>query len=86
MDLNEIRIEIDQVDKELTALLVKRMKLSKDVAAYKKANNLPIFVPEREQAVLEKVAALSGEEMAPYIRNIYQFIMDESKRLQDREM
>ncbi len=84
MTLDEIRKTIDQLDQQITALLVQRMAVTKDVAAYKKEHGLPIFVPEREQAVLEKVSALSGEEYAPYIRAIYQSMMDESKKHQEK--
>ena len=49
MNLDEIRHVIDALDKEITALLVKRMEVTRDVAAYKKANDLPVYHPEREK-------------------------------------
>ena len=84
MNLDEIRHVIDALDKEITALLVKRMEVTRDVAAYKKANDLPVYHPEREKAVISKVAALAGEEYAPYIAAIYQNMMDESKKYQEK--
>ena len=45
MDLSEIRQQIDEIDQELVGLFCRRMGLSAQVADYKKANNLPIFVP-----------------------------------------
>ena len=84
MNLDEIRHVIDALDKEITALLVKRMEVTRDVAAYKKANNLPVYHPEREKAVISKVSALAGEEYAPYIAAIYQNMMDESKKYQEK--
>ena len=56
MDLSEIRQQIDGIDQELVRLFCQRMSLSAQVADYKKANNLPIFVPARERAILQKVA------------------------------
>ena len=56
MDLNEIRNQIDQIDDQLVQLFCQRMNLSAHVADYKKANNLPILVPARERAILQKVA------------------------------
>ena len=50
MDLSEIRQQIDGIDQELVRLFCQRMNLSAQVADYKKANNLPIFVPARERA------------------------------------
>ena len=84
MNLDEIRVVIDALDKEITALLVKRMEVTRDVAAYKKANNLPVYHPEREKAVIAKVSALAGEEYSPYIASIYQNLMDESKKYQEK--
>ena len=84
MNLDEIRVIIDGLDKEITALLVKRMEVTCDVAAYKKANDLPIYHPEREKAVISKVSALAGEDYAPYIAAIYQNLMDESKKYQEK--
>ncbi len=84
MNLDEIRVIIDGLDKEITALLVKRMEVTRDVAAYKKANDLPVYHPEREKAVIAKVSALSGEEYAPYIAAIYQNLMGESKKYQEK--
>ena len=84
MNLDEIRHVIDALDKEITALLVKRMEVTRDVAAYKKANDLPVYHPEREKKVISKVSALAGEEYAPYIAAIYQNMMDESKKYQEK--
>ena len=43
MNLEEIRTEIDALDKELLALFERRMDLCRDVALYKKEHNLPVF-------------------------------------------
>ena len=57
MDLNEIRQQIDAVDNEIVALLEERMKLVTRVSAYKQRTGKAIYDPEREQALLDKVAA-----------------------------
>ena len=46
MELNELRGQIDQIDDQLVKLFVERMNLSAQVADYKKANHLPIYVPD----------------------------------------
>lgn len=56
MDLNEIRQQIDTVDNEIVALLEERMKLVTRVSAYKQRTGKAIYDPEREQALLDKVA------------------------------
>ena len=41
--LKTLRDGIDDIDKEILALFMKRMELCKGVADYKKANNRPVF-------------------------------------------
>ena len=82
MELSALRNEIDRIDDQLVALFVKRMGISAQVAAYKSAHNLPILVPEREQAVLQAVAAKSGHELAEYTKALYSTIFQLSRDYQ----
>ena len=84
MDLSEIRQEIDHIDQELVRLFCARMNLSAQVADYKKANNLPIFVPARERAILQKVAELAGPEMENYTRVLYSMLFELSRSYQSK--
>ncbi|MGT2906439.1 chorismate mutase [Streptococcus dentiloxodontae] len=58
MDLQEIRAQIDDVDKELVQCLEKRMTLVSQVADYKKASGKPVLDSEREQLLLKKIESL----------------------------
>ena len=82
MELNEIRNSIDAIDNELVSLFCQRMALSAQVADYKKANNLPIFVPSRERAILQKVAEKAGPEMENYSRVLYSMLFELSRSYQ----
>lgn len=73
-DLNKYRMEINEIDTQLQDLLDKRMKVAEKVAHYKLKNNMEIFHPEREKAVLDRVT--------PAYRTIYQEIMNVSKEIQ----
>ena len=84
MDLSEIRQQIDEIDQELVGLFCRRMSLSAQVADYKKANNLPIFVPARERAILQKVAELAGPEMENYTRVLYSMLFELSRSYQSK--
>lgn len=84
MDLTEIRQEIDGIDQELVRLFCARMNLSAQVADYKKANNLPIFVPARERAILQKVARMAGPEMENYTRVLYSMLFELSRSYQSK--
>ncbi len=84
MDISQIRNEIDQVDDELVKLFVKRMGLSAQVASYKKANGLPIYVPAREREILQSVAEKAGPEMAGYARVLYSMLFELSRSYQNK--
>ena len=81
MDLNEIRNEIDSIDKEIVSLLLKRMAANAKVAAYKIENKMPVYDKAREDALLEKIGALS-KDMSPYTKEIYLEILKQSKLFQ----
>ncbi len=84
MDLNTIRSKIDEVDQQLVDLFVERMNLSAQVADYKKANNLPIYVPSRERQKLQDIAKQSGPEMENYSRVLYSMIFELSRSYQSK--
>lgn len=72
--LEKARQEIDRINSEITALLVERMKQVDIVAAWKAANNQPVSVPARENAIIQKVCSQAGEEFAPEIESIFRAI------------
>ena len=84
MEIKELREQIDSIDDQLVSLFVKRMRLSAQVADYKKENNLPIHIPAREREILQDVATKSGAEMANYTRVLYSLIFELSKSHQSK--
>lgn len=84
MDLKELRNEIDQIDDALVRLFVQRMEVSARIADYKKENDLPIFVPSREQEKLLDVAQKAGPDMAVYTRVLYDLLFELSRGYQSK--
>ncbi len=84
MDLNALRAQIDNIDSELVRLFTERMDIAAKVADYKKENNLPIYVPARERAVLQSVAEQAGPEMANYTRVLYSMLFELSRSYQSK--
>lgn len=82
MELKDLRVQIDRIDEQLVKLFVQRMEVCAQVAAYKKAHQLPIFVPAREQEKLEDVAQQAGPEMADYTTALYAAIFELSRSYQ----
>ncbi|MEZ9060160.1 bifunctional chorismate mutase/prephenate dehydrogenase [Vibrio pelagius] len=52
VELNELRDQIDVVDKQMLELLAQRLALVEKVGEVKSEHGLPIYVPEREAAML----------------------------------
>ena len=63
MKLDEIRVEIDKIDRELQQLIMKRLDCSYKVAESKfEADNYTIYRADREEAILDKLSAGIPEE------------------------
>ncbi len=85
MKLEDIRVDIDRIDKELVPLIKERMKCSLKVAEIKKAEGLPIYHPVREQEILDRVNAAGGE-YGRYIESVYRELMSVSREAQQAEI
>lgn len=83
LDLQEIRKEIDSVDKELVKLFEKRMELTTSVAKYKIETGKKVLDPQREQQKLEAIAALVSNDMNKHgINEIFTQIIATSRKYQ----
>lgn len=84
-DLNEVRSEIEVIDKQMAALFEKRMDAAKKVAQYKRAHGLRIEDPSREIALTEKNRAyIKNNDYKPYYVNFQNSVMSISKSYQHR--
>ena len=86
MDLNELRKNIDEIDRELVELFLRRMKISAEVAEYKREVGMPVLDPSRERALLERVSEMSGEEFERYTRTLYSTILELSRSYQHKKL
>lgn len=82
MDLTELREQINGVDAQLKELFLRRMELAAQVAAYKKANGLPVLNTAREQQVLETAAAGLEPPLDEYVRQLFVQLMALSRDYQ----
>lgn len=83
--LQEARKTIDQVDAQMAALFVQRLRAVEQVAAYKKAHGLPILDAAREEAVLHSVEArVEDEALREYYADFMGHTMALSRRYQQR--
>ncbi len=62
MNLSELRKQIDSIDNEIIKLLNKRMEIVKKVGELKNTTNAPIYRPEREKEIIERLTEISKKE------------------------
>ena len=81
MNLDEIRRDIDEIDRQLIPLLCRRMDCSRKVADFKKQAGMPVYDAAREQNILDRVAKAAGE-YGGAARAVYRSVMEQSRALQ----
>ena len=85
MDITELRGQIDEIDDQLVKLFCQRMDIAAQIAAYKKENGLPIYVPAREREKLMDVAKKAGPDMDNYTRVLYSMLFELSRSYQSKQ-
>lgn len=84
-NLEKLRQEIDDYDKEVVALLEKRMEKVLEILEYKRENGIPIFQKQREKEILKKITSyLKNPEFAHEIKAMYSHILKSCRKLQSR--
>lgn len=82
-DLNQIREQIDKVDKEIVQLFENRMELCAEVAEYKISNGKQVLDAAREKEKIDKVKlSASTEENRHDVGELFKQIMAMSRKLQ----
>ena len=86
MDLNDLRLEIDEIDRKMVELFCKRMAVSVKISQYKIEKGMPVLDANRERKKLAKISEMAGEDMASYARTLYNTIFDLSRAEQEKYM
>ncbi len=82
--LNQLRKQIDELDNNLMDLLTKRMRVSREIAEYKRQHNMTVVQTTRYSEILDK-RAVQGQlcGMSPdFVKTVYEAIHSESVRQQ----
>ena len=82
--LISLRKQIDEMDDQLMDLLTRRMRVSREIALYKKEHNMGVVQTRRYTEILDKRGAqgsLCGMDET-FVRRIYEAIHEESVRQQ----
>lgn len=82
-ELDMLRNEIDELDRELAEVLEKRMNVVMRIMEAKKRMGIPVFNREREHEVIEKVGSyVENKQFRDEIESILQKIMACSRKIQ----
>ena len=77
--LDEARAEIDEIDRELVPLIVRRLEAVCDVAEAKRATGRAVHDPVREKAILDGVARAAGAEFGDEAKTVFETLFDVAK-------
>lgn len=81
--IEEWRRRIDAIDDQLLRLLNSRSACVVEIGRIKRALGLPLYSPEREGALLERVLRENpGPLDRAAVRRLFERIIDESRRLE----
>ena len=79
LDLNLLREDINETDRQIVELFRHRMEVAASVAEYKKQNGLPVLDAARERSLLNRISEMAGKEFDTYARTLYHTMLDVSR-------
>ena len=87
MDISDWRKKIDEMDRQLAALLNQRAAAVVEIGRLKRNTSLPIYEPEREREVIANVQHYSTGPLGKRdLGQIYERIMDVMRSIQQHEI
>ena len=83
MEIEILRMEVDEIDRKIVRLLEKRNENVLRIGQLKESVSKPVEDLERERVILETVAgACPDRSIGKSLRRIFRTILKESKRIQ----
>lgn len=87
MTIEELRVRIDELDRQLVELLSERARAAQMIGHLKAATSLPVYEPNREKIIYANVrAANKGPLPDIELTHIYERIVDVMRSLQKNEL
>ena len=86
-ELDSLRVSIDEVDRKILELMTERVRLVLAVGDVKRAHQMPVYDPERERRVLDRLASLAEPPLdGPTVRRVFERLIDEMRRLEQHHV
>ena len=84
IELELMRIKIDEIDDKLLVLFKERLEVSKKIGLLKKKYKMEIFDPQREQEIIDGCTQNISEDEKVYVEKFLRNLMDISKEVQSK--
>ena len=85
--MKDLRNQIDIIDESIQNLFLERMQVVKQVALFKKENNIEVFDKTREIEVIKKnIDRLDNLDLVDLYEDFYKKMLEVSKKYQERVM
>lgn len=86
-ELEELRRAIDEVDQKILGLLAERVRLVLAVGDVKRERQMPVYDPDRERRILDRLAALAPPPLdGTTVRRVFERLIDEARRLEQHHI
>src|SRR5579864_1165830 len=87
MDIAEWRQKIDELDRQIVALISERARAAQAIGRLKRATDLPVYEPNREKVIFENVRKSNPGPLPDIeLTHIYERIIDVMRALQKNEL
>jgi len=81
--LEQYRVQIDEIDRRLVALLNKRARVVEELGQKKEQLGMRVYEPKREEEVFSNVLGSNSGPLPPdALRRLFERIVDEMRTLQ----
>lgn len=82
--MEKYRMQLDEIDKKMLELFTQRLDVVKEIAKYKKTNNINVLDKNREKEIITKgLNRLSNQDYKQYYKQFIELQLEISKHLQD---
>jgi chorismate mutase-like protein len=87
MGLDMLRERLDIIDEQIISLLSERARVIVKVADFKRHHNIPVYVPEREASIIERLRTINpGPLPGDAIERIYRTVVEEMRKFESQSV
>lgn len=87
MDIADWRRKIDELDRQIVALISERARAAQAIGRLKRATDLPVYEPNREKVIFENVRKFNPGPLPDIeLTHIYERVIDVMRALQKDQL